>query len=48
MHCAVDWFCSRMGFVKLLKDCAISFTEYAVEARKANAEVEAEIGRKVL
>ena len=35
-----------MGFVKLLKDCAISLTEYDVEARKA--EVEAEIGRKVL
>ena len=48
MHCAVDWFCSRMGFVKLLKNCAISLTEYDVEARKANAEVEAEIGRKVL
>ena len=48
MHCAVDWFCSRMGFVKLLKDCAISLTEYDVEARKSNAEVEAEIGRKVL
>ena len=48
MHCAVDWFCPRMGFVKLLKNCAISLTEYDVEARKANTEVEAEIGRKVL
>ena len=32
---------------RLLKDGAISPEEYEVEARKANTEVEAEIGRKL-